>query len=118
MKVQSIIESKLNEAFDAQVLQIKNESHMHSVPANSETHFKVTLACSEFEGQSKVKRHQTIYKILEKEMAERVHALSLHLYSLDEWAKSGRPVPESPNCMGGSKNDLEMAARLGQGEDS
>jgi BolA protein len=118
MKVQSAIESRLKEAFDTQVLQIENESHRHNVPANSETHFKVTLVCPEFEGQSKVKRHQAIYKVLAKEMAERVHALSLHLYSVDEWAKSGRPVPESPNCMGGSVNDPEMAARLGQGENS
>lgn len=118
MTVQNVIESRLKEAFDAQVLQIENESHRHNVPPNSETHFKVTLVCNEFKGLSKVKRHQMIYKILAKELAERVHALSLHLYSVEEWADSGQPVPESPNCMGGSKNDPEMAARLEQGEGS
>jgi BolA protein len=116
MKVQSVIESSLKEAFDVELLRVENESHRHSVPPNSETHFKVTLVSSGFEGQSKVKRHQAIYKVLAKELAERVHALSLHLYSVKEWAESGQPVPESPDCMGGSKNDPEMAARLGQGE--
>ena len=48
MKIQNAIETKLNEAFDARFLQVENESHKHSVPPNSETHFKVTLVSPEF----------------------------------------------------------------------
>lgn len=112
MKMQNAIESKLNEAFDASILQVENESHMHSVPPNSETHFKVTMVSQAFAGQMKVKRHQAIYKVLseELEMAGGVHALALHLYSPEEWEASGQSVPASPNCMGGSKADARPAA--------
>ena len=34
MKIQNAIETKLNDAFDARVLQVENESHKHSVPPN------------------------------------------------------------------------------------
>ncbi|SHK83140.1 transcriptional regulator, BolA protein family [Marinobacter antarcticus] len=112
MKIQSTIETKLKEAFDASILQVENESHKHSVPPNSETHFKVTMVSPAFAGQMKVKRHQAIYKVLSEEldMAGGVHALALHLYSPQEWEASGQEVPASPNCMGGSKADLKPAA--------
>lgn len=116
MQIQNAIETKLNAAFDARILRVENESHKHSVPPNSETHFKVTLVSPDFEGQMKVKRHQSIYKVLAEELAGEVHALALHLYSPEEWEATGQSVPESPNCMGGSKNDPAMAARAGQGE--
>ena len=118
MKIQNAIETKLNEAFDARLLQVDNESHMHSVPPNSETHFKVTLVSPDFEGQMRVKRHQAIYKVLSEELAGEVHALALHLYSPEEWAASGQVAPESPNCLGGSKKDPAMAARTARGEGS
>ncbi|GBO84856.1 MULTISPECIES: BolA family protein [Marinobacter] len=118
MKIQNAIETKLNEAFEARVLQVENESHKHSVPPNSETHFKVTLVSPEFEGQMKVRRHQAIYKVLAEELAGPVHALALHLYSPEEWEATGHTAPESPNCMGGSKKDPVMAARTAQGEGS
>ncbi|MDO6443628.1 MULTISPECIES: BolA family transcriptional regulator [unclassified Marinobacter] len=116
MKIQRTIEAKLKDTFDASILQIENESHKHSVPANSETHFKVTMVSSEFAGQMKVKRHQTIYKVLseELEMAGGVHALALHLYSPEEWEATGQEAPASPNCMGGSKADMQPAASSAQ----
>lgn len=116
MKIQHAIEAKLKDAFDARLLQVENESHKHSVPPNSETHFKVTLVSPEFEGQMKVRRHQAIYKVLAEELEGGVHALALHLYSPQEWEASGQAAPESPNCMGGSKKDPVMASRIAQGE--
>ena len=111
MKMQNAIETKLNEAFDASILQVENESHKHSVPPNSETHFKVTMVSPAFAGQMKVKRHQAVYKLLseELEMAGGVHALALHLYSPQEWETSGQVAPTSPDCMGGSKADSQLA---------
>ncbi|QSP93459.1 BolA family transcriptional regulator [Marinobacter salinisoli] len=116
MKIQNSIETKLKQAFSAQVLQVENESHKHSVPPNSETHFKVTLVCPDFEGQMKVKRHQAIYQVLAEELAGEVHALALHLYSPAEWQAAGQAAPDSPNCLGGSKKDPAMASRADQGE--
>ncbi|MEX0605310.1 MAG: BolA/IbaG family iron-sulfur metabolism protein [Marinobacter sp.] len=105
MSIKQSIEQKLTEGFPVVHLQVENESHMHSVPPNSETHFKVTLVSGEFEGTGKVKRHQTIYKVLAAEMAGGVHALALHLYTPDEWVARQAPAPDSPNCLGGSKSD-------------
>ena len=110
MKIQTAIEQKLTAAFAVDHLEVLNESHKHSVPPNSETHFKVTLVSPDFDGQMKVKRHQAIYKVLAEELAGEVHALAMHLYSPKEWVDSGQAVPASPNCMGGSKNDPAMAS--------
>lgn len=105
MSIQQVIEQKLSDAFQPVTLNVDNESHMHSVPANSETHFKVTLVSGQFEGMPRVRRHQSIYRILAEELANGVHALALHLYSPAEWAGRETAVPDSPNCMGGSKRD-------------
>lgn len=105
MEVQKAIEAKLRQAFEAQVIVIENDSHKHSVPPNSETHFKVTLVSPAFAGQSKVKRHQAIYQVLAAELAGEVHALAMHLHTPEEWAAQGQATPDSPDCLGGSKND-------------
>jgi BolA protein len=110
MTIQHTIEQKLEQAFNSDHVAVENESHKHNVPPNSETHFKVTLVSPTFEGQGKVKRHQSIYGLLAEEMSGGVHALALHLYSPDEWAKSGQAAPESPNCLGGSKHDPAFAS--------
>ena len=98
MSVQASIENTLRSHFDAVKLQVENESHMHSVPANSETHFKVVLVTDDFVGKRQVARHQSIYALLSAELGGPVHALALHTYTVQEWP--GR-APESPNCMGG-----------------
>lgn len=105
MNVQSAIESKLNSALKPTSIEVINESHMHSVPENSETHFKVTVVSQDFEGKSRVARHQLIYGLLADELAGPVHALALHLHTETEWKSKHQQSPDSPNCMGGSKGD-------------
>jgi len=100
-KVQRVVEKKLNDEFSPVHLEIVNESHMHSVPANSETHFKVTLVSNLFDGIRQVKRHQLIYKVLSEELAGPIHALALHTFDPTQW--QGANVPDSPNCLGGGK---------------
>ena len=102
MSIQEIIEQKLAE-LDPSVLSVENESHKHSVPPNSETHFKVTLVSTAFEAFSQVKRHQRIYGMLADELAGPVHALALHLYTPEEWEARGKARPDSPNCLGGGE---------------
>jgi stress-induced morphogen len=102
--VENRIVQKLSETFNPDHLEVLNESYMHSVPAGSETHFKVVLAANSFVGKRQVQRHQAIYACLADELKSGVHALALHTFSPDEWVATGA-VPESPNCMGGSKHD-------------
>lgn len=105
MSVQTEIESTLNSALAPSYLQVVNESHMHSVPPNSETHFKVTVVSERFAGQRKVARHQTVYGLLKLQMDGPVHALALHTYDPAEWAERNGVSPDSPDCLGGSKAD-------------
>ena len=57
--VESRIIAKLTASFQPTHLQVANESHMHSVPPGSETHFKVVLASASFAGKRQVQRHAT-----------------------------------------------------------
>lgn len=104
MQIQQAIEAKLRDALAPEFMTVTNESHMHSVPPNSETHFKVVLSADGFEGLRPVQRHQKVYQILTEELSGGVHALALHTFTPDEWQQTGA-APESPRCMGGSKVD-------------
>lgn len=101
MNVQTIVETKLTEIFEPVLLTVENESHQHSVPPNSETHFKVTLVSGLFDGKRPVQRHQLVYKALAEELAGPVHALALHTYTEAEWQKTNA-APASPKCLGTS----------------
>ena len=103
MIVQSAIETKLRNVFAPAHLVVMNESHMHSVPPNSETHFKVVVISDAFEGKRLVARHQAVNATLADELAGPVHALSIQAHTPEEWTKRGGAVLDSPDCMGGSK---------------
>lgn len=105
--VQEGIVAKLQAAFSPSHLEVLNESHMHSVPKNSETHFKVTMVSEAFATVRKVQRHQQVYAVLQQELQSGVHALALHLYTPEEWQERNGLSPESPQCMGGSKHDRQ-----------
>jgi len=99
---ESIIIKKLEQAFSPNHLQVINESASHNVPEGSESHFKVVLVSQNFEGQSAVKRHQSVYAVLAAELQSGVHALALHTYLPVEWEKR-QSAPISPDCLGGSR---------------
>lgn len=103
MSVRDTIQSKLEQAFSPAHLDVENESHGHNVPRGSETHFRVVLACSAFEGKRAVARHQQVYAVLAEELKSGVHALALHTYTAAEWNALAGEAPQSPACMGGSK---------------
>ena len=103
MTVQADIELKLSENINALHLTLENESHNHNVPAGSESHFKLVLVSDDFKGLSMVKRHQKIYAILSDEMAEKIHALAIHVYTAEEWQAQHGETPMSPPCLGGGK---------------
>ena len=76
-----------------------------SVPANSETHFKVVIVSEAFDGRRKVARHQQVYAELSEQLAGPVHALALHTYTAAEWQQRNASAPASPDCLGGSKRE-------------
>lgn len=100
--MQAGIEAKLQHNFQATLIVVENESHMHGGPA-TQSHFNLTVVAPEFEGLSLVKRHQSLYQLLADELAGEVHALALHLYTPAEWELRNSKSPDSPDCRGGSK---------------
>ena len=105
MSVRDTLIAKLRDALAPAYLEVENESHQHSVPPGSETHFKVVLVSAAFEGKRSVARHQQVYTVLAEELTGGVHALALHTFTPAEWAQRAAHAPDSPACMGGGKHD-------------
>jgi len=103
MTVQSTIEAKLTEALAPLHLEVINESANHSVPPGSESHFKVVLVSTEFDGQRLLARHRRVNAVLADELASKIHALALHTYTEAEWRERFGGAPMSPPCLGGSR---------------
>lgn len=95
------IDSKVCDGLTPVHFELINESHMHSGPA-TESHFKLIVVSDFFQELPRVKRHQYLYQLLAEELKEGVHALALHLYTPEEWAKKQQIAPASPDCRGGS----------------
>lgn len=102
MTVQHSIEQKLRDAFHPEYVEVINESGQHNVPPGSESHFRVTLVAEQFADQKLVARHRGVYSTLADELDGPVHALALHVYTPDEWARRAG-TPESPPCLGGGR---------------
>ncbi|MBK18125.1 MAG: BolA family transcriptional regulator [Rhodospirillaceae bacterium] len=103
MIVQRSIEDKLQRQLDPSFSQVLNESHMHSVPPNSETHFKVIVVSEAFAGKTRVARHQLVNGILADEIAGPVHALSIQAHTGAEWQEREGAVLDSPDCASANK---------------
>ncbi|ASG04340.1 transcriptional regulator BolA [Vibrio anguillarum] len=101
--IQPIIEQKLHQAFHPDYLKVENESYMHNVPSGSESHFKVIVVSDRFEGMRLIGRHRQVNQVLAEELANHIHALSIHTYTPQEWQAQISGVPDSPMCMGGGK---------------
>lgn len=75
------IDRKLRAAFAPQRLEIVDESARHAGHAGAqpggETHFRVLLVSSRFEGLARVARQRLVYQALSEELAGGVHALAM-----------------------------------------
>lgn len=91
-----LIVSQLNVSFEVENLFLENESFMHNVPPNSETHFKLVIVSNDFVELTNVKRHQAIYNALNSTMS-RIHALSIQAFTINEYLKNP-VILESPDC--------------------
>ncbi|KAF6001740.1 hypothetical protein F1559_002608 [Cyanidiococcus yangmingshanensis] len=79
--VREQIEKKLRSALEPSVLEVIDDSHRHDghfgKPRRGETHFRVVVVSSHFEGLPLRERHRRIYQILQQELDDAVHALQL-----------------------------------------
>ena len=83
MQVRLIIKKKLEEKFNPYQLDVIDESHLHEghvgAKPEGETHFKVKMKSNKFLGMSRVNMQREVYKALDLEMKDKIHALSLEL---------------------------------------
>lgn len=105
MKRQERITDKLGKGLETVHLVVENESHMHSVPPGSETHFKVLIVSPAFEGLGSVDRHRRVHGLLSDELRSGLHALTLRALTPAQWEAEGAAGFQSPECLGGSKHD-------------
>lgn len=105
MTVAERIATKITAALGPDHLEVINESHMHHGGAGAESHFKLVIVSTEFEGKPLIKRHQAVNTILESELRDDIHALSMQTHTHADWEKRGGAVMSSPQCLGGSKAD-------------
>ena len=99
--MQATIEQKLNDALKPEILEVSNESNMHSGPA-TESHYKVVAVSDAFEGKMLIARHRMINQALSEELTK-IHALALHTMTPDEYFEKAGKVADSPQCEGGGK---------------
>ncbi len=105
MTVQQTIESKISTSLAPAHLEVVNESHLHSVPPGSESHFRLVIVSEHFEGLALLQRHRSVNRILEQELRDGLHALSLQTLTASEWTQRAGRTVASPPCRGGSKAD-------------
>ena len=80
------------------MFDIVDESKFHK--RGEETHFKVLIVSSKFEGLSKIKKHQFVYESL-GEIMGKFHALTLTC--LTEAEAENQEPNDSPGCVSRGK---------------
>ena len=86
MSVEKSMREKLTKAFSPSELSVENESGKHAGHSGArdhlgrvtgDTHFRVRIVSSHFEGKSRVDRHREVNAALKEELAGPVHALAV-----------------------------------------
>ncbi len=105
MILETLLRNSLADSLDPFLIDLENESHGHNVPKDSETHFRLVIVSQTFEGLSRVKRHQLVYKAAHEVLKKGVHALAMQCFTETEWAKDPQCLI-SPPCKGAIKRDI------------
>mgnify|MGYP000259433835 CR=1 FL=1 len=91
------IEDKIIAAFDPHHLEVENESHNHS-GNRTDSHFRLVIVSDEFDGVRLIGRHRKVNALMADELANGIHALALHTFTLKEWQDRGQSATRSPVC--------------------
>lgn len=81
MTMKGLIEARLSAAFQPAALDVIDESHLHEGHGGwregGETHFRVRIVASAFDGISRVDRHRQINAALREAFERGLHALAI-----------------------------------------
>jgi acid stress-induced BolA-like protein IbaG/YrbA len=70
------IRATLDSGLACEHLDVRGDGH----------HFEAVIVSPEFEGLSRVRRHQRVYAVLGDRMREEIHALSMTTLTPAEWS--------------------------------
>ena len=81
--MKSQIYYKLKNFFKPKVLEVINESELHKghaqSPQNGNSHFFIKISSEKLDNRSRVDGQRMIYKVLEKEIKNHIHALRIQI---------------------------------------
>ena len=81
MNYADLIEKKLRECFEPDLLKALDESELHRGHAGfkegKQTHFRVVISAKTFEEMSRISRERAIHKALGSGIMQNIHALSI-----------------------------------------
>ena len=77
MELEDIIYQAINTHLDCVYLDVSGDGR----------HFEAVVVSPEFAEKSRIERHRLIYAALGEKMREEVHALSMKLFTEEEWKK-------------------------------
>jgi BolA protein len=87
-KILCRLEEKIKTSLHPTHLEIADESSKHfSHSKTMDSHFDVTIVSTVFQGMPRVQRHRYMYELFSKELKGPIHALSLHLFTPEEYTK-------------------------------
>ena len=86
-EVKKNIVSKLQKHLEPSFIEVIDESHLHANhnpdAKNGGTHFKVKIISNTFKDKSKIEKHRIVHEILDYELKNGVHALTLILSDIE-----------------------------------
>lgn len=81
--IEAALKDILEKTFDGGIVYVENQSHLHhghaGSPHSGQSHFFVKIVSEEFEGLTRVQRHQKINDVIKPLFDKGLHALSLDL---------------------------------------
>lgn len=110
MSRMSQLETVLRDAFAPEHLEVRDESAGHSVPKGSESHARVVVVSSRFEGLRLLGRHRMVNEAAAPVFAAGLHALAVEAFVPAEWSERGGVTSQSPACLGGGAHERKRAA--------
>lgn len=85
-----VIEAKLTDGLAPTKIEVIDESHQHEGHSGwkegGNTHFRVLVVSSLFEGKNQVQRQRLVYQLLQEEMKNTIHALALKTLTPEEFS--------------------------------
>ncbi len=80
---ESTIYKKLYDFFKPEILKVVNDSEKHKghsgSPNSGNSHVSITIKSKKLKGMTKINGQRAIYKVLEEDLAEYIHALSIKI---------------------------------------